>query len=95
LAGSGDNALEFILLKDVGCGALPPSTKDISWGEFMTSVFRMHKAGKANHRHESIMPLRFGRALSRPCNRGLGHDMGIATRHGKAGKVPQVVFGTL
>jgi hypothetical protein len=95
LASSRDNALNFLLRKDIGSGALAPSTEDIVGWEFMASVFRVHKADKAYQRHQPIMPLGFGRALSRPGNRGLGHHMGIPACHGKAGKVTQIVFGAL
>jgi len=91
----GHNALDFLLPKDVGSGPLASSTEDIVGGEFMAWVFRVHKAGEAQQRHQSIMALCLGHGLSRPCNGGLSHHMGIPACHGKAGKVTQIVFDGL
>jgi hypothetical protein len=51
LTSSGDKALDFLLMKDVGSGSLAPSTEAIVGWEFMASVFRVHKADKTTQRH--------------------------------------------
>src|SRR5215470_11282586 len=87
--------MDFFMTQDIRERSLTAPREDIGGGKFMPGVFRMHKASKAEHRHESVLALGFRGCEGRPGEHGLCHDMRIPVHSGKTSEAPQVYFHRL
>jgi hypothetical protein len=93
MAGVHEHPLQLIVGEDIGCRSPMVAAKHMLGWEFMAWVLRPYEPRKVRHCPQTSVPFRLGTGLSSPGDSGLAPDMGLTAGAGKAGKVPEIVFG--